>query len=146
MRKVILFSGILFTSVSLQAQEVFYPLQDRQFVFDVLNICAVLLVIYMISRFILQLIKLYLDRRLKGRIIELQTPENIIHQLLPVAKKEKGAELLQWFFVLAGIAVGFVIVKLTMPFGLHSMAILAACVAGGCAGAYYFTRNKPMSL
>ena len=144
MKKIITFSAILLTTLAAHAEQTdppFEPFKDRQFIFDMLNIMAVLSVIYLLSNFILQIIRQSIDYRLKNRILDKGTPENIVTQLVKADKKESGQTALQWFFVLGGIALGFTILHFIDSFGLHSLAIMAFCIAAGFAGSYYFTRQ-----
>jgi hypothetical protein len=143
MKKTLASLSLLVISLASNAQDNnFEPLKDRQFIFDIMNICAVLLVIYLLCNFILRLIKNSLDFKLKNKIIDKQTPEPVIGQLVQSeTNQEKRKYLLQWFFVLAAIGVGFIIISLTVPFGLHSLAIMALSIATGLGGYYYFTRN-----
>lgn len=143
MKKTLASLSLMVVSLASNAQDNnFEPLKDRQFIFDIVNICSILLVIYLLCNFILRLIKNSLDFKLKNKIIDKQTPEPIIGQLVQSeTNQEKRKYLLQWFFVLAAIGVGFVIISLTVPFGLHSLAIMALSIAAGLGGYYYFTRN-----
>jgi hypothetical protein len=121
----------------------FEPFKDRQYIFDTTNICAVLLVIYLISNFILRIVKQSLEFKLKNKLIDKGSSEPVVSQILqPENKKEKRNYLLQWFFVLAAIGLGFTIMNITKPFGLHSLAILAFSIAAGFGGYYFFTREN----
>ena len=121
----------------------FQPFKDRQFIFDTTNICAVLLVIYLISNFIVRILKQSLEFKLKNKIIDKGTSEPVVAQILqPESNKEKRTYLLQWFFVLAAIGLGFTIMNITKPFGLHSLAIMAFSIAAGFGGYYFFTREN----
>jgi hypothetical protein len=142
MKKTIIAVAILSSAIATYAQDNREPLIDRSLVYDVINICGILLVIYLISAFILQLLRQNFEYRLKTKIIEEGTAENIVSQLVQADKKDPGNTILQWFFVLASIAVGFTIMHFTQPFGLHSLAIMAFSVAAGFGGYYYFTRRK----
>ena len=127
-------------SSSAQDNNNFEPFKDRQFIFDTVNICAVLLVIYLISNFILRIVKQSLEFKLKNKIIDKAVSEPVIAQILQVeSKKEKRNYLLQWFFVMAAIGLGFSIINMTKPFGLHSLAIMAFTIAAGFGSYYYFT-------
>ena len=133
---------MVFVAFAANAQDQhFDPLQDRELYFDALHIGSTIAVIYLLSHFILQLVKNHLGHRLKARIIDKQVPELIVEQLLIPEKKERGQVFLQWCALLAAIAVGLMLIRVTLPFGLHSLAILAACIAGGCAFAYYLSRK-----
>jgi hypothetical protein len=141
MKKLISTSVILCFAFAARAQENFDPLKDRQFYFDILNICAVLAVIYLISSFILNLIRNHYNFRIKNRILDKGTEENIVHQLLKPDKKENQNYILQWFCMLAAIGLGILLVNLLRPFGLHSLAILAFSMAAGFGTYYYITRT-----
>jgi hypothetical protein len=43
--------------------------------------------------------------------------------------------------MMAAIGAGLILVSLTRPFGLHSLAILAFSMAAGFGAYYYFTRQ-----
>ena len=129
-------------TVHAQPQEVFDPLRDRQLYFDILNISAVLTGMYLISSFILQIFKQHYNYRIKNRMLDKGTEENIVRQLLQPDKKENKNGILQWFFMLAAIGAGLLLVTVIRPFGLHSLAILAFSLAAGFGGYYYFSRER----
>lgn len=143
MKKIFITITGIATSVAANAEDSnFDPFKDRQFVFDSLNICAILLVIYILSNFIFKIIKQSLDFKLKNKIIDKETGEPVVAQLMqPETNKEKRNYILQWFFVLAAIGLGFSIMNLSRPFGLHSLAIMAFSIAAGFGGYYFFTRE-----
>ncbi|MHA4811447.1 hypothetical protein ACX0G9_25325 [Flavitalea flava] len=143
MKKIIIGAAILFTSTAAFAQEDKAPLVDRSLLFDILNICAIVTVIYLISNWILQMMKHNLDYRLKSKILEKDTAENIVVQLVRPPKKdnENGKAFLQWTFILAGIGAGFTLINFSRPYGVHSLAIMAFSIAAGFAGNYYASRR-----
>jgi hypothetical protein len=142
MKKTIVFLSLIIAGISASAQSAPEPLLDRSLVFDIINICGVLSVVYLISNFILQMTKRNLDYRLKNKIIDKETPESIATQILqPTDKKEDRNFILQWVFVLAGIGTGVTITNFTRPVGLHSVAIIVFCVAAGFACYYLVTRR-----
>lgn len=142
MKKILSTAAILCFAVAARAQENFDPLKDRQLYFDILNICAVLAVIYLISSFLLQIIRNHYNFRIKNRILDKGTEENIVRQLLQPEKKENKNYILQWFCLLAAIGAGLFLVNLIRPFGLHSLAIMAFSIAAGFGAYYYFTRER----
>lgn len=142
MKKILSTAAILCFAVAARAQENFDPLKDRQLYFDILNICAVLAVIYLISSFLLQMIRNHYNFRIKNRILDKGTEENIVRQLLQPEKKENKNYILQWFCLLAAIGAGLFLVNLIRPFGLHSLAIMAFSIAAGFGAYYYFTRER----
>lgn len=145
MKKIFVTISAIAFALSSNAQDNnnFEPFKDRQFIFDSVNMCAVLLVIYLLSNFILRIIRQSLDFKLRNKIIDKGTSEPIVAQILqPESNKEKRNYLLQWFFVLAAIGLGFTIMNITKPFGLHSLAIMAFSIAAGFGGYYFFTREN----
>src|SRR5258708_27967390 len=116
MKKIATSVVIMLVSCTAFAQEDKEPLINRQIIFDVLNICGIVIVIYLISNWILQMMKTNLDYRLKSKILEKDTAENIVTQLVRPLKKdnENGKTILQWIFILAGIGAGFTIINLTL--------------------------------
>ncbi len=141
MKKILSTATILFFAFAAQAQDNINPFRDRQFIFNVLNICGILAVIYLISSFILQVFRQHYNFRIKNRILDKGTEENIVRELLQPDKKESRNPILQWFFVLASIGVGLLLVSLIQPIGLHSVAILAISLAAGFGAYYYFSRD-----
>lgn len=145
MKKIFVTISAIAIALSSSAQDNnnFEPFKDRQFIFDSVNTCAILLVIYLLSNFILKIIRQSLDFKLRNKIIDKGTSEPIVAQILqPENNKEKRNYLLQWFFILAAIGLGFTIMNITKPFGLHSLAIMAFSIAAGFGGYYFFTREN----
>lgn len=144
MKKLLVTISAIALALSSNAQDNnFEPFKDRQFIFDSVNICAVLLVIYLLSNFIVRIVRQSLDFKLRNKIIDKGTSEPVVAQILqPESNKEKRNYLLQWFFILAAIGLGFTIMTVTKPFGLHSLAIMAFSIAAGFGGYYFFTREN----
>ena len=136
MKKAVVFAAALCGSLSAFAQDKPEPLVNREFFFDLIHIIAVLLVIYLISSFILQLFRSHFDYRLRSKMLERQTDENIVGQLVRPEKVNPLNTVLQWICTLTSVGLGFILIGATQPFGLHSLAIMAFCVAGGL-GLYY---------
>ncbi len=132
---------VMVVSAQDPVRENFEPFKDRDFLFDVLHIGATLAVIYMVSSFILHLFRQAMAFRIRNRILDKGTEENIVRELLLPDKKENKNYILQWFFMLAAIGIGLLLVRLTGPFGLHSLAILAFSMAAGFGGYYYFSKQ-----
>lgn len=147
MKKIITTAAISCFALAAQAQETappetFDPFKDRQLIFDAVNICAVLSVIYLISSFILKIVKQHYDFRIKNKMLDKETEETIVTQVLQPDKKDRRNANLQWFFILAAIGVGLILVAIIRPVGLLSLAALALTIAAGFGAYYYFTRQE----
>lgn len=141
MKKALVIMAALGGSIVVYAQDKPEPLVNREMVFDLVHVCAVVLVIYLISSFILQLVRNNFDFRLKSKILERQTDEQVASQLLQPDKVNPINTMLQWICALAAVGVGFLLIEMTEPFGLHSLAIMAFCVAAGLT-VYYRLANR----
>ena len=143
MKKISLTIVVSLLAIATQAQdhENFEPFKDRDFLFDVLHIGTMLIAIYLIASFILQIFKAGMTARIKNRMLDKGTEENIVRELLQPDKKENKNYILQWFFIMVAIGVAFLLLMLTSPFGLHSLAIIAFSIAAGFGAYHYFTRQ-----
>jgi hypothetical protein len=137
MKKALIIIAALGGSIVAYAQDKPEPLISREFIFDLIHIIAVLLVIYLISSFILQIVRSNFDFRLKNKILERQTDEKVAGQILQPDKVNPLNTVLQWICALVAVGIGFLIIELTEPYGLHSLAIMAFSVAAGLI-VYYF--------
>jgi len=137
---------LIMIAVAVQAQDEnqnnFDPFKNREFLMDALHIFTMLIAIYIITTFILNMVKAGLDSRLRSRLIDRQAPENIVMQLLKPEKKEGGNTILQWVCTLASIGIGLTLVGFFKPFGLHSVAIMAFSIAAGLLSYYWFSKKR----
>jgi hypothetical protein len=144
MKKISLtmFISLLVLAAQAQEHENFDPFKDRDFLFDALHIGTMLIAIYLIASFILQIFKAGMTARIKNRMLDKGTEENIVKELLQPDKKENKNYILQWFFIMVAIGIAFLLLMMTSPFGLHSLAIIAFSIAAGFGAYYYFTRQN----
>jgi hypothetical protein len=138
MKKALIVIAFVGSSVAAFAQDKPEPLVNRDLIFDVIHICAILTITYLIASFILQLFRGSFDFRLKSKMLDRQTDENIVGKIVQSDRTNPLAAVLQWVCVLASVGIGFLLIELTEPFGLHSLAIMALCVAAGLGLYYYF--------
>jgi F0F1-type ATP synthase assembly protein I len=137
MKKALIVIVALGGSIVAYAQDKPEPLINRELIFDLIHVIMFILVVYLISSFILQLVRQNLDFRLKSKILDRQTEEPIVSQLVQPDRINPLNTLLQWICTLIGVGIGFALIAHTQPFGLHSLAIMAFSVAAGL-GVYYF--------
>jgi hypothetical protein len=136
MKKALIVITILSGSIVSYAQDKPEPLISRELIFDIIHICAMIGIMYLIASFILQLIRRNLDYRLKMKILDRQTDEQIVSKIVEPDRAHPMNTILQWICALAGVGAGLLIMDATRPFGLHSLAFMAFSVAAGL-GAYY---------
>lgn len=144
MKKGISLITILIAGSTLHAQgsDRPEPLVDRAFYYDLLRISSVLLVIIIIASAILAIVKLILDHRIKNKLVDRGAPESVVTQLLqPVTRDSRNATV-KWICIFAGVGLGLSLIDYFQPLGIHSIAIMSFCLAGGFLGYYFFTRNS----
>jgi len=109
---------------------------------DVFNACAAIFTAGLVMVFILAIIKRIMDYRIKNKIVEKGVPENIVSSILQTSPKENKNTNIKWFALLAGIGAGLTIIYYTLPLGIHSLAIMAFCIAASFLGYYFFLQQS----
>jgi H+/Cl- antiporter ClcA len=109
---------------------------------DVFNASAAIFTAGLFMIFILAIIKRIMDYRIKNKIVEKGIPENIVSSILQTSPKENRNTNIKWFALLAGIGIGLTIIYYTLPLGIHSLAIMAFCIAASFLGYYFFLKQS----
>ena len=109
---------------------------------DVFNVSASIFTAGLFMVFILAIIKRIMDYRIKNKIVEKGIPENIASSILQTSPKENRNINIKWFCLLAGIGAALTIIYYTLPLGIHSLAIMAFCVAASFLGYYFFLKQS----
>ena len=103
---------------------------------------GVLIAIFLFTTFFLNLIRSFLDSKLKNRLVEKGATEDLVSQLLQPLKTESRLEPLKWFSILSGIGLGLSLIDAFQPLGIHSLAIMAFSLAAGFLAYYFFTKKS----
>jgi Zn-dependent protease with chaperone function len=140
MKKILTLTLLLSAALGAHAQSSTNAFTDSRTFEEFVRNVVILLMIYMVTSFILNMIKLFLNDRLKRKIVETGTSEAIVAQLLSTKKSDTEISL-KWFFALAGIAVGLGIIGCFKMTDIYALAVIAFCVAFGFL-AYYFMRRR----
>ncbi|MCS4224075.1 hypothetical protein [Sphingobacterium sp. BIGb0165] len=129
---------------TMAAQQAASVIADKEVVFFSLNAIAVLLSIWIASSFLLKLIKLFLNDRLRRTLIERNAPLEIVIEILP---KENNLveQALSWCCVLFAGSVGLTLCYFTQPLGFHSAIILSISLAFGLLVYYFIRKHKNQS-
>jgi H+/Cl- antiporter ClcA len=139
MKKVISMVAIIFTPFFSIAQSTEYnTLIDK----EIFRVCATIFVIGLFMIFILVILKRNMEYRLKNKIVEKGIPENIASSILQASPNENRNNNIKWFALLAGIGVGLTIIYYTLPLGIHSLAIMAFCIAASFLAYYFFLKQS----
>src|SRR5215213_8375604 len=104
---------------------------------EVFRICTAILVVYLFITFIITIIRSFLDFRLKSKMVDKGVPEKIVDQFLQRGKDSK-AQAIKAFLILASIGIGIGIINYTLPFGFHSISIIAFSISLAFLGYFYY--------
>lgn len=104
------------------------------------HILSIIVAFLGVLYFIITVIRLLLNYRLKIKMIEKGLDEELIRKLLGNGAA-KGMPALKWFSLLAGLGLGVLIISFTLPLGIHSLAILFLSLSLSFLGYYYAGRN-----
>jgi len=142
MKKLLISIPALLIFVTASAQDKTEPLIDQSFLRDAFHIGSTLFLLYICFNFILELLQRNLDHRIKSKVIEAGTPETMVSRLLTRKKKDIRRGVLAWVCVLLAMGLGLSIINLTLPFGLHSVAILALSIGAGLLAFYLISGRQ----
>lgn len=132
--------GLLIGTVTIgRAQSSYAALNDQPTFQELMRSAVILVLIYLLTNFILTLVKTWLDDRLKKKIIETGTPDTVVGQLLPTNRTQK-TDALKWFCVLTAAAVGLAIVGIYQLNGVYTLAAMSLSLAIGYLGYYFLIR------
>ncbi|RPE08925.1 hypothetical protein EGT74_18070 [Chitinophaga lutea] len=113
------------------------PYIDR----DIFNVCATIAFAALLLGFLLALSRQFLDYRIKAKLTESGLPEPVITSLLRQDAHNGKLNMAKWAIIFAGIALACTIIYYTLPVGVHSLAILSACLSISF-GAYFLLLHK----
>jgi multisubunit Na+/H+ antiporter MnhB subunit len=102
-------------------------------------LAAIVLILFMV--FIMNILKNMLAHRLKNKIVDKGVPENIVSSILQPTVKDERHTIIKWFFILAGLGLGFLVVNYTLPMGFHSLAIMCFSISLSFLGYHIFTKK-----
>jgi hypothetical protein len=142
MKKRLSFAIVLLMPLVLSAQDNYHFSEGNSFSRQLFEIPATLLGAYIFVYFIISIVRLILDNRLKFKMIEKGVSDKVVEQILQPTRTDALGQALKWFLVLAGIGVGLGIVSATRPFGIHSIGIIAFCLALSFLGYFLYMKRS----
>ena len=138
MKKIGTIASILFIPIASNAQSIVQVIGDQ----ELTRALAGILVMYLIGVFILIVIRSMQEQRLKTKLIEKGVSEKVIEQFLQPANKDPKNHSIKVFLVLTALGLGLTIITFTMPLGIHSIAIMAFCIAAAYLSFYFFIKQS----
>lgn len=137
MKKIFLLTLFVSSSFGAFAQNSNRMIDKGTFEELVRNI-VLLLMLYIVTNFILSMIRLFLNDRLKRKIVENDTSETIVAQLLINKKDEKGNSL-KLFCALTAIGVGLGIIDCYNLSDIPALMTTIFCLAIGFIVHFYLS-------
>ena len=141
MKKRIMLAVVLLAPMVLSAQDNYHFVEGNSFSKQLFEIPATLAAAYIFVYFIITIIRLILDSRLKYKMIDKGVSDKVVEQILQPKQTDAKSQALKWFLVLAGIGLGIGLTTLTRPFGIHSIAIIAFCLALSFLGYFAYLKR-----
>ncbi|HVU55059.1 MAG TPA: hypothetical protein VHD83_08380 [Puia sp.] len=142
MKKIIIAILILLFFTTARAGDSFEQMIDRSFVVDAFHIAATMFLLYLCFNFVLELLQRNLDHRIKSKAIAAGSSETMVSRLLARRTRDLRRGALAWVCVLLALGVGLGIIDATLPFGLHSVAILAFSIGVGLLVFYLISGRR----
>lgn len=136
MKKTIYTAAALILPFLAGAQNI----DDRGLNREVFNAIAIIFVLGLFMVFIISMIKLFLNNRLKSKILDKGVPESIISQLMEQKPKNDNHANVKWFAILTGLGTALTAIYYTQPLGIHSLAIMSFCIAAAFLGYFFFEK------
>ena len=139
MKRIITIIGSLIFSVSVNAQTTYVISRDRGITTELMRSTVATIVLYIITAFLISLVRIILNDRLKKKMLDKGVPVEVIANMLP--RKNEQVLAIKWFSVLIAISLGLLIINFTTPLGLHSIIIMTVCVSLGYLGFYLWAKR-----
>jgi preprotein translocase subunit SecG len=140
MKKILTITLLLLTTFAANAQDPYYPLSDKGTFEEMVRSVVILALIYLVTSFILYMIKLFLDSRLKNKMVEVGTSQEVVAQLIASNKDAKKTSL-KWFCTLCGIAAGLGAIGYFHLTDIYALMVIAFCLAIGFL-AHFFLLSR----
>jgi hypothetical protein len=138
MKRIITSIALLFYSIAANAQTYYLFPRDRGITTELMRSTVATIVLYIISVFLLSLIRIMLNARLKHKMLDKGVPAEVIADMLP--RKNELTIAIKWFSVLIAISIGLLIISF-FPLGIHSVIIMCFSVALGFLGFYLWAKR-----
>jgi hypothetical protein len=109
---------------------------------EVFRVAATIFTLGLSMWFILAILKRVMDNKLKNKIVDKGVPDSVIASVLKTNPKEDLNSNMKWFAILAGLGIALTAIHYSLPLGIHSLAIMAFCIAGSFLGYFFFLKQS----
>jgi len=106
-----------------------------------IEVPGLILLVYLAVHVLLTIIKMFLDNRLKVKMIDKGVSEELIKQVAQRNPKEMMMDAIKWLMLLTGLAVGIFAASL-FPIGILTVAFIVSGAALGFLVYFIVLKNK----
>ena len=137
MKKIISILALMLSSFAVSAQDQQTKLIQGYYMTEVFRTVSIIITIIIFMIFVITLLKMFFDNRLKHKIVEKGIQESVTASLLQTTPKNDQQSTIKWACLLGGLGAGLFIVNYTQPLGIHSIGIMALSLSASFI-IYYF--------
>ena len=135
MKKIVTTTALLFMVIFANAQD------GNSYNGEVFRTCSAIFVLILFMVFIVNVLKIFLENRMKHKIIDKGVSESAASSLLQTTPKNDQLTTIKWVCILAGIGGGLMIANYTQPLGIHSLATMAFSISFSFLVYYFFAKQ-----
>ncbi|MEI6945873.1 hypothetical protein V9K67_01650 [Paraflavisolibacter sp. H34] len=109
---------------------------------EIFKMLAGIFFVFLVMRFVLSLLDKILSHRIKNKIVDKGVSDSLATSILQTQPQDNRGVSIKWFSLLAGTGLGLFAVHYTQPLGIHSLAIMALCIALSFLGYFYYLKQS----
>src|SRR5258708_3002410 len=138
MKKLFLLFTFLLPVLAWAQDKTDYPFDPMRTITD----ASFVLLLYIVSAFIISLIKLRMHARFRDKLIESERSEEMIDRLLRPAEKDRKDEAFRTMAIFGGITMGLALASAAGPVSIRSVAIMTFCLSLSFLAYYFYLSRK----
>lgn len=141
MKKIMFLSSLNIQPVSVPQEGAGFTLADGMYIPDVfIRTIIVILLFYVATSFLLTLVRMLLNYRLKSKMILMGITSNEAEKMLKIGAENKD-HAVKWFLLMLSGGIGFAVIS-SFPFGWMSLAVLAFSLSLGFASYFIYLKKR----
>lgn len=140
MKKAISLFALVLCNTCLFAQENEPVYRNEVNNSEVFRTVATIATVVIFMLFIITLLRMYYENRLKNKIVDKGIQENVAASILQSTPVNNMNSIIKWACLLAGMGTGLFFADYTKPLGIHSLAIMAFSLSASFIVYYFFIK------
>ncbi|HMH23680.1 MAG TPA: DUF6249 domain-containing protein [Puia sp.] len=98
----------------------------------------VIITFFLIAGFVLTIIRILQDHRLKAKMIEKGVSDKIVEQFLQPTRRDNKSAAIKWALIMFCVGAGLIVIYNSLPLGIHSLAIMAFSISASFLGYFWY--------